>query len=559
MGTAVRTVGRARGASTGNPGLRAGGTNFVTRARRRVATGGAGRTFGGNAGGTALAAGDLKIAFPASQEPASLDGHIDPYQSTWLFNSFVADPLVVLAPDGSYLPALATGWSSSPDGRVWTFKLRSGVTFQDGTPFDAEAVRFNLERIAAPETASKQLKSDIGPFARVDTPDPLTVVVTYDTPWVTLLDAVRRMPIWSPTAVQKLGREFERSLVGTGPFTLVERRPNDSITFERWPGYGGWNAIQKTPGPVALDSVTIRFIGEAAVLGSVVRTGDADVAFAMTAQYVEDYKDSKDFQFYAKGQAGSGLARVMNTRRPPLDDIRVRRALQHAANQEAVNELLYDGLYVASDGPLNNIHPCFWDGAIGLYPHDVEKAKALLEEAGWKAGPGGMRVASGVRGVADGTPLRIRWSTLHHQEIGEAMQAQFRLAGIDLAVERVPGPVQLDRVQKRDFELIYERQRSPDPLILDQVWNSKWDQPGGWAWTGFKDAALDVLLDQLRSIPDADRRCEVAKQAQKIIMENALLLPTLSQPVFVALSSKVKGFEPGAEGNWFFLHNTALN
>ena len=96
---------------------------------------------------------DLTIAMPANQEPASLDGHIDPYQSTWLLDSFVADPLIVLKPDGSYGAALATEWSSNDDGTEWTFKLREGVTFQDGTPFNAEAVKANLERIAAPESA----------------------------------------------------------------------------------------------------------------------------------------------------------------------------------------------------------------------------------------------------------------------------------------------------------------------------------------------------------------------------------------------------------------------
>ena len=96
--------------------------------------------------------GTLVIAWPAIQEPASLDGHIDPYQSTWMFNSLVADPLVILAPDGSYQPALATSWSSTPDGREWIFKLRSGVKFQDGTTFDAAAVKYNFDRVMDPKT-----------------------------------------------------------------------------------------------------------------------------------------------------------------------------------------------------------------------------------------------------------------------------------------------------------------------------------------------------------------------------------------------------------------------
>lgn len=520
---------------------------------------------GGEEGGASTSAsaargGDLVIAMPADNEPASLDGHIDPYQSTWLFNSFIADPLVVLDSDGTYKAALATSWEPSEDGKSWTFELRKDAKFQDGTPFNAEAVKYNFERVVAPETASAQMASDVGPLTSVEVVDEFTVRINYDEPWVTLLDAVRRMPIWSPTAAEKHGlAEFDKHLVGAGPFTLEEWVPNDHITFRKWPEYGGWNAAQQHEGAAYLDSVTVRFIGEEAVLGSMIETGDAHMAYELSAQYVENYKDQPNYQFVASDQAGTGLQMVMNVRKPPLDQVKVRQALLHAADQSAVNQLLYDGAYAVSDGPLNTVHPCYWEGAATIYPHDLAKAQALLDEVGWKDSNGdGMREAVGVPGVEDGTPLKLRYTVLHHAEIGEALQAQFREIGVDLAVEIVPGPVQLDRVQKRDFELIYERQRSPDPLILDQIWNSKWDQPGGWAWTGYKDAALDANLNKLRSVADFDERCEIAKQIQQTIMEQALMLPTLSDPVFTAMQPKVKGFKPGAEGNWFFLHDTYL-
>lgn len=504
--------------------------------------------------------GDLIIAFPANSEPASLDGHIDPYQSTWLFNSFVADPLVVLDSDGKFKPALATKWETTPDGKSWIFHLRQDVTFQDGTPFNAEAVKYNFERVVDPKTASAQMASDVGPIKSVEVLDTYTVKLNYDEPWATLLDAVRRMPIWSPAAAQKYGlAEFDKHLVGAGPFTFAEWVPNDHITFLKWVDYGGWNPVQSHKGPVYLEKVTIRFIGEQAVLGNVVKTGDAHIVQQLPTPYIDDYKDNPDFQFLRGYQAGTGLQMIMNIRKPPLDHLKVRQALLYAADQKAINDLLYDGNYLVSYGPLNTVHPCYWEGAKEMYPHDVEKAKALLDEVGWKDENGdGVREAHGVPGVADGTPLKIRFTVLHHQEIGEALQVQYRNIGIDLVVEKVPGPVQLDRVQKRDFDLMYERQRSPDPLILDQIWNSRWDQPGGWAWTGFKDAKLDETLNKLRSLTDHNQRCQAAFEAQKIIMENALILPTLSQPVFYALSKDVKDFKLGAEGNWFFLNNTYI-
>ena len=507
----------------------------------------------------AAAQGDLVIALPASTEPASLDGHIDPYQSTWLINSFISDPLVVLSPEGEYLPALATDWTVSDDGKTWTFTLRDGVTFQDGTPFDAEAVKYNLERILDPETASAQLASDIGPIASIDVTDPLKLTITYDTPWVTLLDALRRTPMWSPTAAEQFSKQdFDKNLVGTGPFMFEEWVQNDHVTLTRWDEYGGWNPMQSHEGPAKLDSVTLRFIGEPAVLGQILQTGEANMVMSLPPLFTDLYQDNPEYQLLSKGQAGTGLQMVANIRKPPLDDVRVRQALQHAIDAEAINDILYDGLYEKSDGPLNNLHPCFWEGAVDLYPYDLEKAKALLEDAGWVDDGSGVRKAQGVEGVEDGTPLTIRWTVLHHQEIGEVVQAQLKEIGVDLQIEQVPGPVQLDMVQRRDFELIYERQRSPSPLILDQVWNSKWEEPGGWAWTGYDNPELNALLEQLRALPEEEARCEAARQAQEIIMNEALMVPTLSEPVFIAMDSAVKDFEIGAEGNWFFLHDTYI-
>ncbi|MCB0115788.1 MAG: hypothetical protein KDD84_16925, partial [Caldilineaceae bacterium] len=502
--------------------------------------------------------GDLVIAFPASSEPASLDGHIDPYQPTWLFNSFVSDPLVVLSPDGEFLPSLATEWESNPEGTVWTFKLRDDVMFQDGTPFNAEAVKYNLERIKAPETASVQMAADLGPVESIDVVDEFTVQINYSEPWVTLLDAARRIPLWSPTAAAEYSvTEFDKHLVGTGPFLLDEWIANDRIIFTKWEDYGGWNPIQNHDGAAYLDSVTILFIGEAAVLGSVVSTGDADIARELPPTYREDYQNSDEYQFLTGFQAGTGLQQVFNVRNAPLNILELRQALLYAIDQEGLNDLLYDGAYLEQKGPLNVKHPCYTSDVETMYPYDTAKAMEMLEAIGYRDEDGdGIREAYGVEGVEDGTPLTIRWTTLHHVEIGEAMQAQWRLIGVDLQVEQVAGPIQIDMVNNRDFDLIYERQRSPDPMILDMIWNSRWDEPGGWAWTGFADEELDGLVAQLRTVGDFEQRCDIAAQAQVKIMENALMAPTLSQPVFYALAGNVRDFQLASEGNYFYLHNT---
>lgn len=502
--------------------------------------------------------GDLVIATRASSEPASLDGHIDPYQSTWLFNSFIADPLVIMAPDGTIQPALAERWETKNDSKSWVFYLRKDVKFQDGTAFNAEAVKYNLTRLKEPDLGSVQFADDIGPFTSVEVVDEYTVQINYPKPWVTLLDTVRRLPIWSPTAAEKYSYgDFDKHLIGTGPFMFKEWIPNDHITFVKWEDYGGWNSIQEHEGAVYLDSITLRFIGEEAVLGNLVNTGDAHLVQELPSSYVEDYGEGKKHGLVVGYQAGTGLEMIMNIVKPPLDQLKVRQALLYAVDQQEINELVYDGLYLPMQGPLNTVHPSYWDGVEKMYPYNPDKANQLLSEAGWEDRDGnGIREAHGVPGVKDGEELQIRFNVLHHVEIGEAAQIQLRKVGIDLKVEIVPGPVQIDRVDKRDFELMYERQRTPDPRVLDQVWNSKYyGVPGGWAWTGLEDSELDSILDKITSIGDMDERNDLAMRAQEIIMEHAAVLPTLSQPMFYAVSRKLKGFKIGAEGNWFFPHD----
>jgi peptide/nickel transport system substrate-binding protein len=96
-------------------------------------------------------------------------------------------------------------------------------------------------------------------------------------------------------------------------------------------------------------------------------------------------------------------------------------------------------------------------------------------------------------------------------------------------------------------------------VILDDIWNPAYDQPGGWAWTGYDNPELTALVSQLRTNPDNAARCEIAKQAQQIIMEEALLIPTLSQPSFIVIDNDVEGFRMGAEGSFFYLQDVRLN
>jgi peptide/nickel transport system substrate-binding protein len=503
--------------------------------------------------GTAAPArgGHLVIAAPTNIEPASMDGQVDPYTSTWLFDSFVSDPLVVLTPQAKYVPGLATSWSVTSGGRIWTLKLRANVKFQDGTPVDAEAVKFNIDRVMNPQTHSALMADYLGAknFLKVDAVDKLTLRIIYSTSVPALLFGLSIFPVWSPDAVRKLGTSFQQHLVGEGAFTMTEWVKGDHVKFMRHSEYSGIPLVQDHSGAAYPESITIRFVGEEGVLGQVLRSGEVNMVMGLPSQALATYKNTSDFQITAGYQPGNGLQFVFNTSKPPLDNLKVRQALRFAYDQNKMNQTLYDGNYVVVKGPLTKYSLYYWRGAENSYAYNPEKAKALLDEAGWKLNP-----RAGVR-EKDGKPLVLTMVMLHHKEIGEFLAAQFRTIGVTLKIETVPGPVQLQRVLSGDFDLMYERLRSFEPDVLFAEFYSKNNQPGGWAWTRFQNAALDDTLLKTQETSDPDARAKLFIEAQKMITEFALDMPTLDDPQYYAMRKAVKGFKLGATGNWFFVND----
>ena len=278
------------------------------------------------------------------------------------------------------------------------------------------------------------------------------------------------------------------------------------------------------------------------------------------AQFVSRYENSSEYKVISGFQAGTGMQYVMNVTKPPLDNILVRKAIRYATNQNALNNLVYEGRYLPMNGPLNNVHTCYNSEIENRYKYDLNKAKMLLAEAGYQDKDGdGIVESYGVAGLVDGTPLKVLWTALSRQAKGEALQAQLRMAGINLELEIVPGPVQLERAQKKTFDLMYERQRIPVADVLHLVYYSKNSGVGGWAWTGFEDSVLDGILSKMKNSVDPVKACDYAKKAQVIIQENAIQLPTMGQAMIYVHKSELKGFQLGAQGGQFYVYNMYID
>jgi len=277
-------------------------------------------------------------------------------------------------------PDLATSWTVSDDGTIWTFELRPNVRFQDGTPVDAQSVVFSFERQIIPEHPNHEpdfaWTRSYHNIRRVIAAGPLQVEFEIDRPYAPFLANLAMGPaaIVSPTAVRKWGHEFGRHPVGAGPYRFVEWIPGDRITLERNPDY--WDQPARTRYLVLLAMPDSRQRLQA------LESGAADVIQQLAPDDLQLVRLHPDLRLVMTPAAlVSYLA--MNTQRRPLNDPRIRRAIAHAIRTEALVKLVYQGLGIPAIGPLP---PNVWGARsdVVTYPYDPAKARKLLAEAGWQ-------------------------------------------------------------------------------------------------------------------------------------------------------------------------------
>ncbi|SEF14967.1 peptide/nickel transport system substrate-binding protein [Rhizobiales bacterium GAS191] len=273
--------------------------------------------------------------------------------------------------DGSVTPLLTSGWTISGDAKTYTFKLLSGVKFQDGELLSSADVKFSFERAVTAESTNKS-KAFLSTIASIETPDPMTVILHFkdaspDAPYqLGLSPAV----IVDPKSAASNGTKP----VGTGPFRFDNWVKGSSVTLTKWDDY-------RHAGEIALAKVTFRFISDEAAQVAALLAGDVD-AFPLFqgVQSVDQFKSDPRFIVTFGGTEGKTIMSI-NNKKKPLDDVRVRRALSYAVDRKAIIEGAMNGYGVPIGSHYTPLDLGYID-LTGVYPYDPEKAKALLKEAG---------------------------------------------------------------------------------------------------------------------------------------------------------------------------------
>ena len=324
----------------------------------------------------ALAAKDVTFAVSLALET------LDPYNTNSTLNQAAGkayyEGLYEFDKDLKMQPKLATEYSVSPDGLQYTFKLRPGVKFHDGTDFTAEAVKATIDRVANPESKLARY-TQFNRVAKTEVVDPLTVRIILKEPFSAFINAMAHPSamIISPAALAKYGKDIGMNPVGTGPFKLLEWKPAEYLRVTKFDGY--W---QK--GLPKIDTLTFRFVTDNNTRAAVMQTGEAQFAYPIPYEQISIL--AKSDKLTVVDDKMSIMARYvsMNTRVKPFDDLRVRQAINYAINKQALAKVAYAGFAT----PIDGVVPQGVDFAhkMGAWPYDPKKAKELLAQAGYPNG-----------------------------------------------------------------------------------------------------------------------------------------------------------------------------
>ncbi|HEY6103939.1 MAG TPA: ABC transporter substrate-binding protein [bacterium] len=474
------------------------------------------------------------LVFGQAQDTVSLDPNDieDGFSVNNTSNMF--DTLVRFMPTSTQVePSLATSWTASADGLTWTFKLRQGVKFHDGTPFDAEAVVFTYQRQIDDKHPYHPATAPYASFTyqnvkSVEAVDASTVRFTMTAPFAPFLTnmAMFSTGIVSPTAVKKYGKDFFKHPVGTGAFKFVEWVQKDHITMEANKDY--W------AGRPCVDRLIIRGIPDNTVRLLEMEKGSIQMMDQVNPPDYDRIRKNSSLVLYTGPGLNTGYIAI-NTKKEPFNDVRVRRAVNMAVNKAALNRAFYGGVAQPAKNP---IPPTIWsyDDTVKPYAYDPEAAKKLLAEAGY---PNGITTELW-------WPNRARPYLTQPQKIAEAIQAQLAKGGIRAKLVTYEWGTYLAKLKnlEQPMAIIGWIGDNGDPDNFLYVLLDKDNAVVGKAqnYAAYTSDAVHTLLIKGQQVNSQAQRAAYYKQAQEIIARDAPWVPLVHAARVGAYRKEVQNF-----------------
>lgn len=477
---------------------------------------------------------------------------LDPAHTTgpsWDIINNVNDQLVCLNDNLEYEGIIAESWEISEDGLEYTFRLRPGIKFHDGSDVDAAAVKFTFDRIIDPATNALS-RGWIKPLTATEVIDPLTVKLILSEPFSALLGQLclnYYCPL-PPAAVQEMGEEFSRNPIGAGPWKFKEWVPGSTITLVRNEQYQNFHSYNTNRGAPFLDEVVFTNIPEAETQIAALESGEVDIIL-LPPREVERFLDDDTYLIVVNpatdginfiefnmvdngGQYGAEF-------KPPFDDVRMRQAVAYAIDADPVIESVYYGLATRNYGPV----------ATGLfaynpeieqygYHYEPERAQALLDEAGW-LDPG-----DGVR-EKDGQKLDLKFWAWNDggttEKVLQILQNQLAQVGIKTTIEVLELSTWLTSTVDGDWHLSFAGWFWPEPNALKMI--AETTHGIGF----YDDEEYITLLDQATQVADQAERSAFYFQASQKLLADAAMIPLWSPLAARAVRKSFTGYKPGPQ------------
>lgn len=465
---------------------------------------------------TPVRGGTLNIGFPSDTKTLDPMFSVEFTERQVLY--LIYNTLTKLGTDFSINPELATSWDIENDGKRIVFHLRKGVKFHDGTEFDAEAVKWNIEQRLDEKVGSRQRKQLAPVIDSVEVIDKYTVVFNLKKQFPALLGMLGQRAgfMVSPAAKKKWGKDLSSHPVGTGPFIFKEWVRGTHITVERNPNY--WEE-----GLPYLDKIVFRDISGSVVGLQRLTIGELDYVGQLSPNSIRPIEDNEDLQLFPV-TVGRWYSLQWHWDEPPFNNSDLRKAIAHGIDRKRIVDITMAGKANIANGPTP---PGLWwfDPDIEGYAYDPEKAKALLKKAGYKPG----------------TELVLETPEVSvYKQINQLVQEQLTDIGMKITLKPVSRKEWYSLVVKRVVNFTPTRwTQRPDPDgLLYILFHTK-----GYAnTTGYNNPKVDALLDEARGSGDMQERKILYSQIQRILMDDLPNVPLFFAVEYGALRKNVHNF-----------------
>jgi peptide/nickel transport system substrate-binding protein len=514
----------------------------ISLAAAACSSGGSGSASGTGGSGSTASVQNLTIGW--GQDPDNVDPAITGSQTVRSLSINVFQTLIWETPAGKLTPDLATSWTASPDGKTYTFNLRKGVIFQDGTPFNAAAVVANFKFITGKNTQSVDALGDLGTCLTAKATSAYTVQVSCSAPYPLLSNlSSPDLGIQSPAAIAKYGSNIQFHLVGTGPFEFVKYVPEQTLVLKRWSKFDWAPPALGENGPAKVAQLTFDFVPSSGSRISELESGQAQVIEGTPEAYYVRYKSSSQFKDLAVPIAGMGIFMPFDVTKFPTNDTSVRQAISYFVNRPAVLETSVQDAYPSLSTPLQS-GVLGYSTSVSQYSYDPAKGTQLLTADGWKKvggtwTKGGKQLSIVLNSLSDSDTVQIL----------ETVQSELATQGIKATIvsNAVTAWVAYNTAGEANSSVL--EFANPDPAQMTQ-----WYVPGQYYdnWTKVNNPALTKALTAGQDSTSESARESDYQTAQDIIMQQAYEIPIHVNDDLLTYSSSVSGITYEGGGDAFF-------